>query len=145
WGHRNLFGRAERLRIEGAIGRIGDAADLGELNYSAGIMFEKPGVISPDSRFFANLRAVSEHPDAYDRFSVKAGVGLSHEFTEKQSASAELAIDYSDIEDVFNPGGIRHLIVSIPIEYVHDDRDDRLNPKSGFRVAAFAEPAYDIL
>ena len=25
WGHRNLFGRAETLRIEGSIGRIGDS------------------------------------------------------------------------------------------------------------------------
>jgi translocation and assembly module TamA len=145
WGHRNLFGRAEKLRIEGAVGRIGDTDDYSELNYNAGIMFEKPGVIGPDSKFFSNLKAVSEHPDAYDRFSVKGGVGLSYQFTKTQTASVELSVDYSDIEDFYNPDGARHLLVSIPLQYVFDNRDDRLNPTKGFRAAAFAEPTYDTL
>ena len=145
WGHRNLFGRAEKLRVEGAVGRIGEASGLGDLNYSAAVLFEKPGVIDPDSKFFANLRAVAEHPDAYDRFSVKGGVGLAYEFTRTQSASVELAVDYSDIEDAFDPDGARHLIVSVPLNYVFDNRDDRLDPTTGFRAAAFGEPAYDAL
>ena len=105
WGHRNLFGRAEKLRIEGSVGRIGDTTDYGKLNYNAAIMFEKPGVIGPDSKFFSNLKAVSEHPDAYDRFSVKGGVGLAYQFTKTQSASVELSVDYSDIDDFFHPDG----------------------------------------
>ncbi len=59
WGHRNLFGRAEKLRIEGSISRIGDTTDYDKLNYNAAIMFEKPGVIGPPSKFFANRSAVS--------------------------------------------------------------------------------------
>jgi len=145
WGHRNLFGRAEKLRVEGSVGRIGEASGLGDLNYSSAVMFEKPGVIGPDGRFFANLRAVAEHPDAYDRFSIRGGVGLAYEFTRSQSASVELAVDYSDIEDVFNPDGARHLLVSVPLNYVFDNRDDVLNPSSGFRAAAFVEPTYDTI
>jgi len=145
WGHRNLFGRAEKLRLEGSVGRIGEASGLGDLNFGAALLFEKPGVIDPDSKFFANLRAVAEHPDAYDRFSIKGGVGLAYEFTRTQTASAELAVDYSDIEDAFNPDGARHLIVSTPLNYVFDNRDDRLDPTTGFRAAAFGEPAYDTL
>lgn len=143
WGHRNLFGRAEKLRIEGSVSRIGDTTQLGKLNYSAGAMFEKPGVIGPDSKFFANLKAVSEHPQAYDRFSVKGGVGLSYELTRTQTVSAELALDYSKIQDVYDEK--RHLLVSIPLQYVFDNRDDRLDPKKGFRALAYVEPTYDIL
>ena len=145
WGHRNLFGRAETLRIEGSVGRISDTADVRQLNYNAAILFEKPGVLGPDSKFFANVRTVFEHPDAYDRFSTKASAGLSYQFTREQSASAELSIDYTDIEDFYNPEGKRHLIVSAPLRYVYDSRDDKLNPTEGFRAVAFAEPAYDIL
>ncbi|ARP64817.1 outer membrane protein assembly factor [Mesorhizobium sp. WSM1497] len=142
WGHRNLFGRAEKLRIDGKISGIG-SNDLGELNYNAGIMFEKPGVIGPASKFFAGVKTVLEHPDAYDHFSVKGSAGLSYELTKKQTVSAEVALDYSRIHDAF--GKHKYLIASIPLQYVYDNRDNRLNPTSGFRVLAYAEPSYDIL
>ncbi|WP_214469891.1 autotransporter assembly complex family protein [Mesorhizobium sp. dw_380] len=142
WGHRNLFGRAEKLRIDGAISGIGNN-DLSELNYNAGIMFEKPGVVGPASKFFAGIKTVLEHPDAYDHFSVKGSTGLSYELTKQQTVSAEVALDYSRIHDAF--GKHKYLIASIPLQYVYDNRDNRLNPTKGFRVLAYAEPSYDIL
>ncbi len=143
WGHRNLFGRAEKLRIEGSVGRIGEAKGFGDMNYNAAILFEKPGVIGPDSKFFANLRGVNEHPDAYDRFSVKADAGVSYKLTKTQTVAASVAVDYSKITDTF--GTKRHLIVSTPLQYEFDNRDNRLDPKRGFRAVAFAEPSYDTL
>lgn len=142
WGHRNLFGRAEKLRIEGAISGIGANA-IGKLNYNAGIMFEKPGVVGPASKFFANLKTIYEHPDAYDRFSTKGGMGLSYELDKQQTVSAEVSLDYSKITDSF--GKHDYLIASVPLQYVYDSRDNKLNPKSGFRLLAYAEPSYDIL
>ncbi|UVK36167.1 autotransporter assembly complex protein TamA [Mesorhizobium sp. AR10] len=142
WGHRNLFGRAEKLRIDGKISGIG-SNDLGELNYNAGIMFEKPGVVGPASKFFTGVKTVLEHPDAYDHFSVKGSAGLSYELDKRQTVSAEVALDYSKITDAF--GKHKYLIASIPLQYVFDNRDNRLNPTKGFRVLAYAEPSYDIL
>ena len=135
WGHRNLFGHAETLRVEGSVGRVSDSTDVGDLTYSAAILFEKPGVIGPDSKFFANVKAISEHPDAYDRFSIKGSMGLAYQFTREQSASAELSLDYEDVEDFYNPDGKRHLLASVPLQYVYDSRDDKLNPTTGFRAA----------
>ncbi|QKC82993.1 autotransporter assembly complex family protein [Mesorhizobium sp. NZP2077] len=142
WGHRNLFGHAEKLRIDGAISGIG-SNNLSDLNYNAGIMFEKPGVIGPASKFFASVKTVLEHPDAYDHFSVKGSTGLSYELDKKQTVSAEVALDYSRIHDAF--GKHKYLIASIPLQYVYDNRDNRLNPTTGFRVLAYAEPSYDIM
>ncbi len=142
WGHRNLFGQAEKLRIDGAISGIG-SNDLSQLNYNAGVMFEKPGVIGPSSKFIASLKTVLEHPDAYDHFSVKGSTGLSYDLDKKQTVSAEVALDYSRIHDVF--GKHKYLIASIPLQYVCVNRDNQLNPTSGFRVLAYAEPSYDIL
>ena len=106
-------------------------------------MFEKPGVIGPASKFFASVKTVLEHPDAYDHFSVKGSTGLSYELDKKQTVSAEVALDYSRIHDAF--GKHTYLIASVPLQYVYDNRDNRLNPTSGFRVLAYAEPSYDIL
>ncbi|MHA6683994.1 autotransporter assembly complex protein TamA [Mesorhizobium sp. A556] len=142
WGHRNLFGHAEKLRIDGSISGIG-SNDIGQLNYNAGIMFEKPGVIGPASKFFADLKTVYEHPDAYDRFSTKGGFGVSYELTSKQQVSAELSLDYSKITDSF--GKHTYLIASIPLQYVFDNRDNKLNPTKGFRALAYVEPSYDLL
>ena len=142
WGHRNLFGRAEKLRFDGSISGIG-SNDIGKLNYNAGVMFEKPGVIGPASKFYSHLKTVYEHPDAYDRFSTKGDIGLSYELTKKQTVSAEFALDYSRITDSF--GKNDYLIASVPLQYVYDNRDNRLNPTKGFRLLAFAEPSYDIL
>lgn len=142
WGHRNLFGRAEKLRIQGSISRIGDTTQLGKMNYNAAILFEKPGVLGPASKFNASLEGVFEHPDAYDRFSVIATTGVAYELTRKQTVSGGLKVEWSKIEDAF--ATTRHLLVSIPLEYVYDGRDNRLNPTSGFRFLANAEPTYDI-
>jgi len=142
WGNRNLFGRAEKLRIDGAISGIG-SNDLSKLNYNAGIMFEKPGVIGPASKFFASFKTVLEHPDAYDHFSVKGETGISYELDKKQTVSAAVALDYSRIHDAF--GKHTYLIASVPLQYVYDNRDSRLNPTRGFRVLAYAEPSYDIM
>ncbi|CAM5437461.1 translocation and assembly module TamA [Aquamicrobium terrae] len=141
WGHRNLFGRAEKLRIEGSISGIGANA-LDKLNYNAGIMFEKPGVVGPASKFFSNMKVTYEHPDAYDSFSVKGDAGLSYELSRHQTVSAAVAFEYAKITDVF--GKHDYLIASVPLQYVYDNRDNRLNPTKGFRVLAFAEPSYDI-
>lgn len=145
WGHRNLFGRAEKLRLEGSISRIGEAEDFKALDYRAALLFEKPGLVGPASKFTSDIKLVSEHPDAYDRFSFSTGAGISYELTEQQTLSGQVRVEYTDLTDVFFPLGKRYLLVSTPIEYVYDARDDRLNPKKGWRGVAFIEPTFDAL
>jgi translocation and assembly module TamA len=144
WGHRNLFGRAEKLRIEGSISRIGETANYERLDYRAALLFEKPGLVGPASKFTYDIKLISEHPDAYDRFSFSTGAGLAYNLTKQQTLSGQLRLEYTDISfEPLNPLGKKHLLVSTPIEYVYDARDDRLNPKAGWRALAFAEPTYD--
>jgi translocation and assembly module TamA len=145
WGHRNLFGRAEKLRIEGSISRIGAATGFGQLNYNAGIMFEKPGVLGPASKFISSLKGNFEHPNAYEKLSVDARAGVRYDIDRKQTVSGEVRVEWSRVTDSFSPVvPRRHLLVSIPLEYVYDGRDNRLDPTEGFRVLAYAEPTHDL-
>ena len=145
WGHRNLFGRAEKLRIEGSISRIGSAPSLGMLNYNAAILFEKPGVMGPTSKFISSVRASFEHPNAYNSFSVDARAGIRRDLTPKQTVSAEVRVAWSSVTDSFSPVVPRsHLLVSIPLEYVYDGRDNRLDPTRGQRFLVYAEPTRDM-
>ncbi len=144
WGHRNLFGRAEKLRIEGSISRIGRTWNPGLFNYNAAILFEKPGVIGPASKFTSSLRANYENPDAYNKFSIDGRAGVGYELTSKQTVSAETRLEWSRVTEAATGIQTRHLLVSIPLQYVFDGRDDRLDPTKGYRLLAYAEPTYDI-
>jgi len=143
WGHRNLFGRAEKLRIQGSISRIG--SDLKRLSYNAGIMFEKPGVLGPASKFTSSLKGGVEFPDAYEKRFVDARAGISYDITRRQTLSGEVRVEWSRVTDILNPVPKSHLLVSIPVQYVFDARDNRLDPKNGYRLLAYGEPTYDAL
>ena len=80
WAHRNLFGRAERLRIEGAVAQFG-GGPFDELKYRAGISFAKPGILDVDTDLFADQVFLRERPDAYESKSATTRVGLTRRFT----------------------------------------------------------------
>lgn len=143
WGHRNLFGRAEKLRVEGKVAGIGDRTEFAELTYGAKILFEKPGVIGPNSRFYTGAEALSDNPDAYDSTQFKVNAGVAYDLTKKQTVSAEVALEYDDVEDYY--GRNEYLLLSVPLQYVYDNRNDKLNPTSGYRALAFVQPSYDFL
>lgn len=143
WGHRNLFGQAESLRIEGTVSRLGEASNVQGMDHSAGITFTKPGAITPSTTFKSSLIAKTEHPDTYDAKSVTGYAGFSYEFNDYDTASAGLEIEFTDTEDAF--GNNQYLTTSIPLEFVRDTRDDKLNPTEGFRATVAAQPSYEAL
>ncbi|MGQ3214715.1 autotransporter assembly complex protein TamA [Shinella sp.] len=140
WGHRNLFGEAESLRLEGSVNRIGES-DLGNLDYSTAILFSKPGAFGPASTFNASLKASIADPDAYKAFTTTAAAGVSVELSDRDTVSAGGELMWSDVEDAF--GKNKYLTASIPIEYVRDTRDDKLNPTEGYRLLINAKPSYE--
>jgi len=142
WGHRNLFGRAEKLRVEGSVSRIGEADSFENLNYSTAILFEKPAFYGIKNTFTANLRGVQEFTDAYKRRSLRGGFGVRREIDKRQTLTAALDMDWSRITE---PGKeSEHLIASVPLEYSYDASDNKLDPSEGYRFSALLEPATDL-
>ncbi|MDI7862506.1 autotransporter assembly complex protein TamA [Rhizobiaceae bacterium n13] len=143
WGHRNLFGQAESLRIEGSVSRIGEASTFSDLDYSAGILFAKPGAFFPAATFNAGLVAKTEHPDTYRAATISATAGLSYEITDWDTVSGGLDFTWADTEDAF--GDHTYLTLSLPFEYIRDTRDDKLNPTEGYRATLATQPSYGFL
>nr|WP_313060518.1 autotransporter assembly complex family protein [Agrobacterium cavarae] len=143
WGHRNLFGKAESLRIEGAVTRLGEASTVQDMDYSAGITFVKPGIFTPETTFTASLKAKTEHPDSYDAQTVTAYAGFAYDFNDYDTASAGLEVEWENTEDAF--GENQYLTTSVPLEFVRDKRNDKLNPTQGFRASIAATPSYEAL
>jgi len=143
WGHRNLFGRAEKLRIEGSIGSLGETAEPRDLTWRGAALFEKPGVLGPASKFTSRLEIAQENPDAFRRFSVEAAVGITYELTDTQTVSAGVDVEYARLTDSFDVDR-ETVTVALPLEYVRDTRDNELNPTTGTRLALLLEPAHEI-
>jgi translocation and assembly module TamA len=140
WTHRNLFGHAERLRVEGRVRGI-DSTEAEDFDYFLGVHFTRPGVLTPDTDFLAQAQAEQEIVDAYDRRSVSARAGFAHRFSPALTGDIGALAERSRIEDAF--GERDFLLASLPGELTYDDRDNKLDPTEGLRGTVFAEPFYD--
>lgn len=143
WGHRNLFGRAEKLRIEGSVSSLGKTGHAEDMTWRGAVLFEKPGVLGPASKFTSKLEVEQENPDAYRRFSIEGAVGITYELTEEQTVSAGIDVEYARLTDSFNVD-LETITVALPLEYVRDTRDNTLNPTTGTRLSLLVEPAHEI-
>ncbi|MGQ7793276.1 autotransporter assembly complex protein TamA [Faunimonas sp. B44] len=141
WMHRNLFGRAERLRLDAQVGRIG-SRDYDELTYRVGATFVKPGVFTPDTDVTLAALAQQDNVDPYERRSVSGRVALSHRFSDPLSAETGLLVERSRIKDAF--GINNYLLVSLPSHLTWDSRDDKLNPTEGVHARFAVEPFHDL-
>ncbi len=142
WLHRNLFGRAERLRIEGRVAGIGNSFDPKELTYRAGATFTKPGIYTPDTDFSASIYGDREVLDAYTRTAVSADAGITHLFTEELSARFFVNASRSRFnDDVF---GIRDFMTAGVLGgLAFDSRDDAANATEGIFLEGLVEPFYE--
>ncbi|MCB8839640.1 autotransporter assembly complex protein TamA [Aurantimonas sp. VKM B-3413] len=145
-GYRNLFGRAESIRLDAAISRIG-ATTLADSprpidgpDYSGSLVFKKPGVLGPDSVYIGSLEIKREQPLAYDRTSYAVTSGVEYQIDPQQTVKATLRGEYEEITDYL--GTRDYTIASLPITYTFDSRDKELNPTEGFLFQALAEPSY---
>lgn len=145
WGHRNLFGNAESLRLEGAVRGLGesrDVTDLSSLDYTAGITFIKPGAFFPSATLEASIKGSTLETDNYDAASVTGKVALAYEITDADTVSAGVSLTYDGIDDAFGDDN-EYLTFGVPIGYVRDTRDNRLNPTEGQYGSVTLTPSYD--
>lgn len=145
WGHRNLFGQAESLRIEGAVRGLGEARsidDLSALDYNAGITFIKPGAFFPSATLEASIKGSSVTTDFYDAATITGKLGLSYELTDQDKVNAGVQLAYDSIDDAFADGNT-YLTFGVPIGYQRDTRDNRLNPTEGHYGTVTVTPSYE--
>lgn len=140
WEHRNLFGRAERLRFDARVGGVA-GVDPTDFSYTLGATFTKPGVITPLTDLTASLTGNREVLEAYTDTTVRARVGLAHEFYEGVTGTAAANVEWAEIEDALDTR--QFLLASLPADLIWDARDDELEPTSGFRARIGLEPFYE--
>lgn len=149
WGNRNFTGRADSLRVEGTISRLGGTSSssgsdtANGIDYEAGIKYSRPGTLFPSGTLDSSLIAKTEHLDSYAAKTITARSVLSYELNDIDSVSAGGEVAYERSEDGF--GKHTYLTFAIPLGFVRDARDDKLNPTRGYRATVDLEPSYEAM
>lgn len=139
---RNLFGRAERLRLDAKVAGINVPVDSAEFDYAFGGTFTKPGFLNPDNDLVAAIAAERTVLPAYTETSATARAGLTQYLTDEITLDGSLYYERSQFEDDF---GTRDFsIAGLTAGLVWDARDSEQDAHEGFFLAATAEPFYEL-
>ncbi|WP_425348716.1 autotransporter assembly complex protein TamA [Rhizobium oryziradicis] len=141
WGHRNLFGRAESLRVDGSVSGFGKSSGASKLDYAAGVSFSKPGFLLPSGTLDASIKAATLNTDSYKADTITGRLGYSYELTDVDTVSVGTSLQYARVNDAF--GRNNYLTFSVPLDYARDTRDDKLNPTEGYHATLTAAPSYE--
>ncbi len=143
WGHRNLFGGAERLRLGLEVARIGEN-DSSDYDYGGTLNFRKPAFLIPEQSLLITAELREENPDAFDRTGFKSTIGVERRLSETLTVDAGISFEYEEITDDIE-GSDNFTFVGLPIGFRWDKTDDLLNPTTGSRLSAVFNPLLEVL
>ena len=145
WEHRNMFGRAERLRLEAEVARLGTNGGLGQSTYRIGGTYRDPAVfglnIGPDWSFLGSLFGLRERLEAYDRDAITFAALLERRFSERLSGNLGPVLDFGSIGP---PGGslTPYQILGFQFGGRYDGTDSLLDPARGWRANGALTPSW---
>jgi len=153
WEHRNLFGGAERLRLEASvffapridgskIQKFGDfeTSDLGG-RFSASFM--KPALGGSRNDLLIDAEGTRERVGTnrfggYTARYANVTASLRHRFSDVFSIQAGLEAEHGQTSDVL--GQVDYTIVGVPLSVRYDSTDSLLDPTRGIRFTGSVAP-----
>ena len=150
WEDRNVFGNAERLRLEAEISRLLVNGGINQATYRIGGNFRDPdplgGRLGPEWRTVSSAYAVRELLKAYDRQAITLLPLLERRFSERFSMTAGPLIDFGLTGA---PGSVQstwqtYEIMGLQVGGKLDTTDSLLDPGRGYRLLGSLMPAYSL-
>ncbi len=142
WGHRNLFGGAETLRLDGQLSWYGkvpsSVPDANPFGYRFTATFTKPGILTTADDLAAEAAVLREVTDAYVREAVTFNASVKRTINEQLSVQAGIDLEASNVQD--STGTNTYNIAGIPIQATYDTTDNALDPSRGIRASGTVEP-----
>ncbi|WP_328733123.1 autotransporter assembly complex protein TamA [Falsiroseomonas selenitidurans] len=137
---RNLFGNAERLRLEAEASRLGSETDDTNLRLSANL--RRPGLIDGRTTLVLEAKTERERLDAYDRDGVTLSALLERPFGDNWVLQSGPTFETGRIgrDDNLEPFTLAGLVMGAR----YDNTDSPLDPRRGFRASLLAVPYADI-
>jgi translocation and assembly module TamA len=144
WGHRNLFGGGEHLRVTAEVrdlygGSQSGAGDIDSLTSRLAVQFRKPDVFAVRQSLVIDADAAVERPLGYDREGVTLVARLERKVTDR------LTLTYGVLGEVSRTDreGVQaseFVLAGLPLGLSYDASNDLLNPTAGWRAFASATP-----
>lgn len=141
WLHRNLFGKAERLRLDAKVSGLGSTFDYQKFDYDFGVAFTKPGIFTPDIDLNAKAYATRNSNDAFTDTLAGSKAYLTHYFSDQLIFNGGLFAEYYRFENTLETQDFLTAGLTASAEY--DSRDNKLDPTSGFVLNADIKPFYE--
>ena len=141
WLHRNLFGGAERLRVEAEVSDIGSeeiGTGGGGVDYELGLTFSRPATFSPDNDLTVEARLLQQDQEDYFLQQAAFDVGIIRYVNEDLTLSAELGLLTAHEETELETRDYTLLALGLGAEL--DRRDDPRDARSGYYIDVEATP-----
>ena len=142
WEHRNLFGRSERLRLEGEVARIGTGGGLDRMTYRTNASLRAPGFFGRTT-LIASIGALRERLEAYDRDAITGSLIFERQLSERLALLAGPTFDFGQIgppDGKLSP----YQVVGITFGGRYDGTDSLLDPARGWRLTGAVTPSWSI-
>lgn len=136
WMDRNVFGGAERLRVDIAAAGIGSQSGGRDLNF--GVRFDRPASFLPDITAFAEIRGANLDEADFRETKFTFSLGARTVIGTLLSGEASLGYTTSDVTDRF--GSTQYRTLSLPVLVTRDRRDSLLNATKGYFLSGQAKP-----
>lgn len=136
WMHRNLWGGAERLRVDGLISDIGSGSS--GRDYELTIRLERPATFGRDFTAFAEGGVARMREEDYDSDSAFVGAGVDYYRNDDLSGTASLQYRKARVTD--EGGTTDFTLLAMPLAGTWDRRDVDVDPKQGFWLKAGLTP-----
>lgn len=139
WEDRNLFGGAEKLRLEGEIARLGETG-IENATYRAFATLRTPELWQRDIQSISQIGAVRERLRAYDRDAGIAAITLEHRLSETMVIAAGPHIEAGQIgrDGDMSPYHLYGLLTA----FRYDNTTHPLDPRHGQRFSLSVTPYY---
>ncbi|MEM9732200.1 MAG: autotransporter assembly complex family protein [Pseudomonadota bacterium] len=141
WLHRNLFGKAERLRLDAKFGGIGTSDALDEFDYALGGTLTQPGFFSPDTDLVSNIFAKREFNETFLETSAGGSIGVTHYLSKSTTLKGSFFGEVAEFEDAF--GKRQFVTFGADGEAELDFRNSKVDPTTGTYFKANARPFYE--
>jgi translocation and assembly module TamA len=140
---RNLFGQAERLRLDARVASIGYPIDTAQFDYLLGGTFTKPGFYHPDVDLVAAIAAERNVYTTYAETAVGGSLGLKWYFSDEITLSGGVQAKRARFDDSFGTRDFAYFGAYGGV--VFDNRDSAVDATEGFYASANVAPWYDVI
>lgn len=135
WMHRNLFGGAERLKIDFSLDGLGGS----DQDASLSLRLDQPAAFGPDENLFYLASFDNLNEEHYSATQGIAAIGIRRTISKTSFAEAALAVAHVNADDAFGQGR-KFTYLGARIRAERDTRDVKADPSRGYYLNGTATP-----